>query len=270
MEPLRPRRRPRSTPGRPGPTTRCTRRACGGWSPATARSRPTGGCAWPSGPRTSSGPAAAPAPPVWTSPGCPGCWRSTRARAPRTWAECARTRIWWRPHTAPRLAPLIVPQLKTITVGGAATGGGIESGAFRSGVVYDDIAVLDILTGAGEVVTAAPGGPARGPLLRVRQLLRQPGLRDPVAGAVGTGPALRRAATSALRRSRAARDRDGRDQRRARARRRAGRLPRRGRLHRRRAVPDARAADRRPGPDQRLHRPPDLLPVDPGSARPTA
>ena len=57
------------------------------------------------------------------------------------------------------LAPLIVPQLKTITVGGAATGGGIESGAFRSGVVYDDIAVLDILTGAGEVVTAAPGGP---------------------------------------------------------------------------------------------------------------
>ncbi|WP_420121245.1 FAD-binding protein, partial [Nakamurella sp.] len=57
------------------------------------------------------------------------------------------------------LAPLIVPQLKTITVGGAATGGGIESGAFRSGVVYDDIVVMDILTGAGDVVTAAPGGP---------------------------------------------------------------------------------------------------------------
>ena len=57
------------------------------------------------------------------------------------------------------LAPLIVPQLKTITVGGAAAGGGIESGAFRSGVVYDTIVVMDILTGAGDVVTAAPGGP---------------------------------------------------------------------------------------------------------------
>jgi FAD/FMN-containing dehydrogenase len=56
------------------------------------------------------------------------------------------------------LAPLVVPQLKTITVGGAATGGGIESAAFRSGVVYDDIVVLDILTGSGEVVTAAPDG----------------------------------------------------------------------------------------------------------------
>ncbi len=57
------------------------------------------------------------------------------------------------------LAPLVVPQLKTITVGGAATGGGIESTAFRNGLVYDDIVVMDILTGAGEVVTAAPGGP---------------------------------------------------------------------------------------------------------------
>ncbi|HEY7812576.1 MAG TPA: FAD-binding protein, partial [Nakamurella sp.] len=57
------------------------------------------------------------------------------------------------------LAPLVVPQLKTITVGGAATGGGIESTAFRNGVVYDDIAVMDILTGSGDVVTAAPDGP---------------------------------------------------------------------------------------------------------------
>lgn len=52
------------------------------------------------------------------------------------------------------LAPLVVPQLKTITVGGAATGGGIESSSFRSGLVFDDIAELDILTGAGEIITA--------------------------------------------------------------------------------------------------------------------
>ncbi len=59
------------------------------------------------------------------------------------------------------LAPLVVPQLKTITVGGAATGGGIESTAFRNGVVYDDIVAMDILTGSGEVVTATPDGPHR-------------------------------------------------------------------------------------------------------------
>ena len=54
------------------------------------------------------------------------------------------------------LAPLVVPQLKTITVGGAATGGGIESTSFRSGLVFDDIVELDVLTGAGEIVTATP------------------------------------------------------------------------------------------------------------------
>ena len=54
------------------------------------------------------------------------------------------------------LAPLVVPQLKTITVGGAATGGGIESTSFRSGLVFDDIVELDVLTGSGEIVTARP------------------------------------------------------------------------------------------------------------------
>jgi len=56
------------------------------------------------------------------------------------------------------LAPLVVPQLKTITVGGASTGGGIESSSFRNGLVFDDIVELDVLTGAGEIVTATPDG----------------------------------------------------------------------------------------------------------------
>ncbi|WP_438854534.1 FAD-binding oxidoreductase [Agromyces sp. M3QZ16-3] len=55
-----------------------------------------------------------------------------------------------------RLAPLVVPQLKTITLGGAVTGLGIESTSFRSGLPHESVLELDILTGAGEVVTASP------------------------------------------------------------------------------------------------------------------
>jgi FAD/FMN-containing dehydrogenase len=55
------------------------------------------------------------------------------------------------------LAPLVVPQLKTITLGGAVTGLGIESTSFRNGLPHESVLELDILTGAGEVVTASPG-----------------------------------------------------------------------------------------------------------------
>ncbi len=54
------------------------------------------------------------------------------------------------------LAPLVVPQLKTITVGGAATGLGIESSSFRNGLPHDSIVEMDVLTGAGEVLTVSP------------------------------------------------------------------------------------------------------------------
>lgn len=53
------------------------------------------------------------------------------------------------------LAPLVVPQLRTITVGGAVTGGGIESTSFRSGLVHEGVVELDILTGTGDLVTAS-------------------------------------------------------------------------------------------------------------------
>lgn len=56
------------------------------------------------------------------------------------------------------LVPLVVPQLKTITLGGAVTGLGIESTSFRNGLPHESVQELDILTGAGEVVTAAPQG----------------------------------------------------------------------------------------------------------------
>ena len=56
------------------------------------------------------------------------------------------------------LSPLVVPQLKTITVGGAVTGLGIEATSFRNGLVHESVLEIDILTGAGEVVTARPTG----------------------------------------------------------------------------------------------------------------
>ncbi len=54
------------------------------------------------------------------------------------------------------LAPLVVPQLKTITLGGAVTGLGIESTSFRNGLPHESVLEMDILTGSGEVVRASP------------------------------------------------------------------------------------------------------------------
>jgi FAD/FMN-containing dehydrogenase len=56
------------------------------------------------------------------------------------------------------LAPQVVPQLKTITLGGAVTGLGIESSSFRNGLPHESVLEMDILTGSGEVVTARPEG----------------------------------------------------------------------------------------------------------------
>ena len=55
------------------------------------------------------------------------------------------------------LMPLVVPQLKTITIGGAVTGLGIESSSLRSGMPHESVIEMEILTGDGRVVTAAPG-----------------------------------------------------------------------------------------------------------------
>jgi FAD/FMN-containing dehydrogenase len=53
------------------------------------------------------------------------------------------------------LSPLVVPQLKTITLGGAVSGLGIESASFRNGLPHESVLEMDILTGAGELVTAS-------------------------------------------------------------------------------------------------------------------
>ncbi len=55
------------------------------------------------------------------------------------------------------LIPLVVPQLRTITLGGAVTGLGIESTSFRNGLPHESVLEMDVFTGAGEVVTVKPG-----------------------------------------------------------------------------------------------------------------
>jgi FAD/FMN-containing dehydrogenase len=54
------------------------------------------------------------------------------------------------------LMPLVVPQLRTITLGGAVTGLGIEATSFKHGLPHESVIELDILTGAGELLTARP------------------------------------------------------------------------------------------------------------------
>lgn len=61
------------------------------------------------------------------------------------------------------LMPLCVPQLRTITLGGAVTGLGIESASFRNGTPHESVLEMDILIGSGEVLTVSgdPENPHR-------------------------------------------------------------------------------------------------------------
>ncbi len=56
------------------------------------------------------------------------------------------------------LMPLVVPQLRTITLGGAVTGLGIEASSFRSGLPHESVLEAEILTGDGEIVVARAEG----------------------------------------------------------------------------------------------------------------
>jgi FAD/FMN-containing dehydrogenase len=49
--------------------------------------------------------------------------------------------------------PAVVPQLKSITLGGAVAGVGIEATSFRHGLVHDTITAMDVLTGDGRILT---------------------------------------------------------------------------------------------------------------------
>ena len=55
------------------------------------------------------------------------------------------------------LIPYVVPQLRTITLGGAVTGLGIESTSFRNGLPHESVVEMDVLCGDGQVRTVRPG-----------------------------------------------------------------------------------------------------------------
>jgi len=52
--------------------------------------------------------------------------------------------------------PTVVPQLKSITIGGATTGCGIESSSFRFGLVHETVQEMEILLGDGGTVLSTP------------------------------------------------------------------------------------------------------------------
>jgi FAD/FMN-containing dehydrogenase len=54
------------------------------------------------------------------------------------------------------LMPAVVPQLKSITIGGAAAGVGIEASSFKYGLVHETLQELEILLPDGRVVLATP------------------------------------------------------------------------------------------------------------------
>lgn len=56
------------------------------------------------------------------------------------------------------LAPLVTPELKHITIGGACAGIGIESNCFRHGFVHDALVDADVRLAGGDVVHCTPDG----------------------------------------------------------------------------------------------------------------
>lgn len=52
--------------------------------------------------------------------------------------------------------PAVVPQLKTITLGGAVAGVGIEASSHRHGLVHETVEEIEVLTGDGRVLACTP------------------------------------------------------------------------------------------------------------------
>ena len=56
------------------------------------------------------------------------------------------------------LVPLVVPELRTITIGGAVSGGSIESMSYRFGGFHDSCLEYEVLTAKGDIIVCSPEG----------------------------------------------------------------------------------------------------------------
>ena len=56
------------------------------------------------------------------------------------------------------LMPAVVPELKSITVGGAMSGVAIESSSFKYGLVHETVTAMEVLTGSGAVISCSRTG----------------------------------------------------------------------------------------------------------------
>ena len=96
--------------------------------------------------------------------------------------------------------PQVVPQLRTITLGGAVTGLGIESTSFRSGLPHESVVEMDVLTGSGEVVSATPDGEHADLFEAFPNSYGSLGYATRLRITAGEGAGLRRAPARAIRR----------------------------------------------------------------------
>jgi FAD/FMN-containing dehydrogenase len=54
------------------------------------------------------------------------------------------------------LLPAVVPELATITIGGAVSGGGIEANSIYNGLVHETVLEMEVLLPSGDIVTVTP------------------------------------------------------------------------------------------------------------------
>ena len=184
--------------------------------------------------------------------------RTARVQGMTTYENLVATTL---PHG---LMPLVVPQLRTITLGGAVTGLGIEASSFRSGLPHESVLEAEILTGDGEVVVARPEGDHADLFHTFPNSYGSLGVCAQPHHRARARASLRGAAARPVRVADRRPGRHRRDHAEPRVGRRGRRLPRRRRVLSRRDLPDPRSVDRlrcRTTRSERLHRAADLLPV---------
>ena len=98
--------------------------------------------------------------------------------------------------------PLVAPELKHITVGGATVGIGIESTCFRYGFVHDGLIEADVLLPGGKIVTARADNEYSDLFRRAAEFLRHARLHLAREDRAAPGGALRAPARGALRQRR--------------------------------------------------------------------